>query len=93
MVSSILLPTTTFQGVIDYAAEKSKIRPIDIGCFALISKKNNIETMRTINFKIGVSLEYTTIVFNSNFWPDGVQIREFLHNQKNSTTLTHVNNT
>lgn len=49
-----------------------------IGCVKLIPKGKNINELTFVSFKLSVPNELVPLVSDTFYWPEGVEVREFL---------------
>lgn len=80
-------PTVTEDNIKMYVAKRIKINIEDIACFRLIKKDVNLEDVKKLNFKLGVSSEFYNELFDPRIWPSNIKVRHFKNFQKPSPDL------
>lgn len=62
-----------------------------IKCAKLVPKGKNINELSFVSFKVSVPTELVSLVSDAFYWPDGVEIREFLpKNDKTPLNVQHI---
>lgn len=76
---SRLLPATTVDGIVDFVVKNTPINVKErMNVHKLVKKGVDEATLDFVSFKIEVSAEDLDILNDSNVWPEGVLVREFV---------------
>lgn len=83
MVISHLASSTSVNTVVKYITDnKPELKADDIKCTILIPMNKDPKEPKHINFRVSVPEETFTTVFNPEFWPRGVRLREYIYRQR-----------
>ncbi|XP_017483648.1 PREDICTED: mucin-5B-like, partial [Rhagoletis zephyria] len=66
---SYFLPTVRTDDIIGYVAKYAAIDKKTIVCYKLVKKDSDLETIKHINFKLGVSESDYSKILSSDIWP------------------------
>lgn len=70
-------PTVTEDQIVNYVAKYAKIGKNHIKCYKLVKKGVDLNDLKRLSFKIGITDVYYTEVFNTSLWPANVKVRPF----------------
>lgn len=75
-------PSVTEEQIISYVKKHLNVVNDHIVCFKLVKKDTDLNSLKRINFKLGVSPDIFSQLFKSSLWPSSVTVRPFQNFQK-----------
>lgn len=79
-------PCVTEEKIMSYVEKHLGVSKDCLVCFKLVKKDTDIDTLKKINFKLGISADSYSKLFTPSLWPSNVTVRPFRNVQKNRTT-------
>ncbi|XP_053968844.1 uncharacterized protein LOC128870270 [Anastrepha ludens] len=70
-------PSVTANNIIAYVSKHSSISSEMISCYSLVKKDVAVDSLKRVNFKLGVFSNHYDSLLNSELWPAGVKVRPF----------------
>lgn len=80
------LATTTTEQIIEKYINDNLDSAVDIRCSKLLPSGRNLEDLNYISFRISAPDNVFNKMYNSDFWPRGVQLREYVYKSRNNKT-------
>lgn len=74
---SSFLPSVTAESIIDYVMKHAGIDKHQLSCYKLVKKDTPIDSLKRINFKLGVANAYYEKLLSPDLWPADVKLRPF----------------
>lgn len=71
------MPTVTSDDIIAYVVKHTKIEKHLLSCHRLVKKDTPENTLKRVNFKLGVSENLLELLLNPDIWPENVTVRPF----------------
>nr|AMS38376.1 hypothetical protein [Bactrocera tryoni] len=69
--------SVTEEDIISFVVKHANVDREHLLCYKLIKKDTDINNLKRINFKLGVSPSFFNAVFSSSVWPSGIKLRPF----------------
>lgn len=83
-------PTRNEEHVIKHLT-KNGIQTHNIEVKKLVGHNYNIDTLTYVSFKVSCTNDYTHVICNSDFWPQGTKIEPFTPRDKKNTMTNSIN--
>lgn len=84
---SSLKPSVSPDMIIDYVEKNTKIAKHHLECTRLVKRDVDVNTLKHVNFKLGVSPCFYDEVMKSTLWPINVRVRPFVFFPRNPAGL------
>jgi len=68
--------------VLKYVSTKLKVDASSLTCAKLVKKDVDVQTLKFVNFKLGIPDQLYDIVFKNDFWPNSVKVKRFIHRER-----------
>lgn len=75
-------PNVTVEQVKEYIAKYANINKINIQCYKLVKNGADMNVLKSISFKVGVSMEFYKELLKPSLWPANVRVRPFYISHK-----------
>lgn len=80
-------PTVSADDIIKYVTKHSGITKDSLACYNLLKKDAQIDSLKKINFKIGVTSDLYDKLLCPDLWPNDVKVRPFRFRQLNNNNV------
>lgn len=74
---SYFKPSVTVENIVNYISKNAKIGLNHLECYKLVKKGADMNKLRKLSFKIGITAEYYNEILNPSLWPVDVKVRQF----------------
>lgn len=76
-------PTVTEDQILSYVEKSIDIARNHLLCRKLVKKDANVDEIRRVSFKLGISADFYSMLFKPEIWPSDVKVRPFQFFQRN----------
>lgn len=83
-------PSVTADKMIEYICKSSTIEKHHIECTRLTKKDVDVNTLKHVNFKLGVSPNFYEDIIKPSLWPKNIKIRPFIFFPKKTADLLNA---
>lgn len=80
-------PTVTCEQIINYVEKNADIGKNHMVCYKLVKKDADLNLMKRISFKLGISHCFYTEILKSELWPTDIRVRPFVNFQRNAPPI------
>lgn len=75
-------PNVTVDQILEYVEKHANVAKTNMECYKLVKKDADLNAMKRVSFKLGISPGFYNELFKPSVWPAEVQVRPFDFFQK-----------
>jgi len=68
--------------VLKYVSTKLKVDASSLTVVKLVKKDVDVKNLKFVNFKLGIPDHLYDLVFKTDFWPNPVKVKRFIHRER-----------